>query len=126
LRRPPAAPSGPAASGGHVPDLAWVGAVSSTWPRRRRPRQGKSILAGRCTGAGFWVQLGAFRDRSGAEGLQRRLVEGGHGLPGLVTAAEAALYRVQAGPYASRERARDAAQRVRDALGIVPLIVERR
>jgi rare lipoprotein A len=75
---------------------------------------------------GFWVQLGAFRDRSGAEGLQRRLVEGGHGLPGLVTAADAALYRVQAGPYASRERARDAAQRVRDALGVVPLIVERR
>jgi rare lipoprotein A len=123
----PAAPSGPAASGGHVPALAWVGAVSSD-VATAAPAAAREVDPGLADAParGFWVQLGAFRDRSGAEGLQRRLVEGGHGLPGLVTAADAALYRVQAGPYASGERARDAAQRIRDALGIVPLIVERR
>ncbi|HEY5321487.1 MAG TPA: SPOR domain-containing protein [Caldimonas sp.] len=36
------------------------------------------------------------------------------------------MYRVQAGPYASRADAQGAAARVRDALGLVPVIVERR
>ena len=36
------------------------------------------------------------------------------------------LFRLQAGPYASREEAREGAERVREALQLVPLIVERR
>jgi rare lipoprotein A len=40
--------------------------------------------------------------------------------------ADASLYRVQAGPYASRDDAEGAALRLRTALALVPLIVERR
>ncbi|MBN8489229.1 MAG: SPOR domain-containing protein, partial [Burkholderiales bacterium] len=39
---------------------------------------------------------------------------------------EGALHRLQAGPYPTREEARSAAQRVREALQLVPVLVERR
>jgi len=76
---------------------------------------------------GYWIQLGAFRERLGAELLQRRAAAEIEPLgPLLATFAEAALFRVQAGPYPSRDEARGAAERIRDALGLVPMIVERR
>ena len=76
---------------------------------------------------GYWIQLGAFRERLGAEQLQRRAAAEIEPLaPLLATFAEAALFRVQAGPYPSRDEARGAAERIRDALGLVPVIVERR
>ena len=78
-------------------------------------------------GRGFWVQLGAFRESGGAENFQRRVGAEVEWLaPLLATFGEAALFRVQAGPYASRDEAEGAATRVRSALGIVPLIVDRR
>ena len=76
---------------------------------------------------GFWVQLGAFRESAGAESFQRRVGDEVEWLlPLLATYGDATLYRVQAGPYASRADAQGAAARVRDALGLVPVIVERR
>ncbi|MCE9659787.1 MAG: septal ring lytic transglycosylase RlpA family protein [Burkholderiales bacterium] len=76
---------------------------------------------------GFWVQLGAFREPAGAETFQRRVGAEVEWLaPLLATFGDAALYRVQAGPYPSRDDAQGAAGRVRDALGLVPVIVERR
>ena len=76
---------------------------------------------------GFWVQLGAFRESAGAESFQRRVGDEVEWLvPLLATFGDATLYRVQAGPYASRADAQGAAARVRDALGLVPVIVERR
>ncbi|MEO6364067.1 MAG: septal ring lytic transglycosylase RlpA family protein [Caldimonas sp.] len=76
---------------------------------------------------GFWVQLGAFREQAGADAFQRRAVAEIEPLaPWLATFAEATLFRVQAGPYPSRDEAQGAAQRIREALGLVPLIVERR
>ncbi len=78
---------------------------------------------------GFWIQLGAFRERDGAQSFQRHVGDdndAGWLAPLLATFADAALFRVQAGPYASRDEADGAATRVRSALGIVPLIVERR
>lgn len=75
----------------------------------------------------FWVQLGAFRERQGVEGFQQRLATELDWLaPQMAVFDEAPLYRLQAGPYASREAAQDAAERVRAALQLVPLIVERR
>lgn len=75
---------------------------------------------------GFWVQLGAFRESGGAENFQRRVGADVEWLaPLLATFGDAALFRVQAGPYASRDDAQGAAARVREALGLVPLIVER-
>jgi rare lipoprotein A len=78
---------------------------------------------------GFWVQLGAFRERDGAEGFRRRIgadEDAGWLAPMLAVFAEAALFRVQAGPYPSRDEAEGAALRMRAALAIVPLVVERR
>ena len=76
---------------------------------------------------GFWVQLGAFRQRDGAEGFQQRVVSELDWLsPLLAVFSDAALFRLQAGPYPSRDDARVAAERIRDGLKLVPLIVERR
>ena len=76
---------------------------------------------------GFWVQLGAFRERGGAEGFQRRVAAEADWLsPLLAVFTDTALFRLQAGPYPSRDEARSAAERVREALQLVPLIVERR
>ena len=76
---------------------------------------------------GFWIQLGAFRERSGADLLQRRVADGMEAMaPLLATFASAALYRVQCGPYPSRAEALAAAERIRATLGLGALIVERR
>jgi len=76
---------------------------------------------------GFWVQLGAFRRREGAESFHRRVVADLDWLaPLLGVFADASQYRLQAGPYASRDEASGVAQRVREALRLVPVIVERR
>ena len=78
---------------------------------------------------GFWIQLGAFRERDGAQSFQRHVGadnDAGWLAPMLATFADAALFRVQAGPYASRDEADGVATRVRSSLGIVPMIVERR
>lgn len=77
--------------------------------------------------AAFWVQLGAFRVRDGAESFRRRVVaELGWLAPLLGVVDDAPMFRLQAGPYASRDEARGVAARVRDGLQLVPVIVERR
>ena len=77
--------------------------------------------------AGFWVQLGAFSQREGVDRFQQQVAQS---LPLLAPAlnifSERGTYRLQAGPYASREIARDTADQVRNGLRLVPMIVERR
>ena len=76
---------------------------------------------------GFWIQLGAFRERDGATAFQRRIVgELGWLTPLLAVFGDSAFFRLQAGPYPSRDEARDAAASIRAALQLVPVIVERR
>ncbi|MFT3954381.1 MAG: septal ring lytic transglycosylase RlpA family protein [Piscinibacter sp.] len=76
---------------------------------------------------GYWIQLGAFRQRDGAENFQRRVADELEWLsPLLAVFVDTPLFRLQAGPYASREEARDGAERIRDALQLVPVIVERK
>ena len=76
---------------------------------------------------GFWVQLGAFRARDGAESFQQRVATEMDWLsPLLAVFSDAAMFRLQAGPYPSRDDARGVAERVRDGLKLVPVIVERR
>ncbi|GAA4359426.1 septal ring lytic transglycosylase RlpA family protein [Variovorax defluvii] len=76
---------------------------------------------------GFWVQLGAFSQREGVERFQQQVARG---LPALAASlnvfAERGTYRLQAGPFASRDVARDMAEQVRNGLQIAPMIVERR
>jgi rare lipoprotein A len=76
---------------------------------------------------GFWVQLGAFSVREGAEAFQRRVaVELEWLAPLLGVLEEPKSYRLQAGPYANRDEASEVARRVRQALQLVPVIAERR
>ena len=77
--------------------------------------------------AGFWVQLGAFRAREGAAALQQRtLLEADGVVPGVAVRDEASLYRVQAGPWATRAEAAAAGARLRERLGTEVVLVERR
>ena len=76
---------------------------------------------------GFWLQLGAFAQRDGAVGFAQRVAQqAGWLAPLLAIFNERSLHRLQAGPYASRADAGSAAERLREALQLVPAIVERR
>jgi rare lipoprotein A len=76
---------------------------------------------------GFWVQLGAFSQRDGADRFQQQVARN---MPTLAASlnvfSERGTYRLQSGPYASRELARDTAEQVRNGMQLVPMIVERR
>jgi rare lipoprotein A len=76
---------------------------------------------------GFWLQLGAFRQRDGANQLHRRVQREADWLtPLLGVFADRSLFRVQAGPYPSRDEALGTADRLRATLSLTPLLVERR
>jgi rare lipoprotein A len=75
---------------------------------------------------GFWIQLGAFRLTEGALAFQQRIAAEVDWLePLLMVYRDDTLYRLQAGPFESRPRAQRAAERIRETLKLVPLIVER-
>ena len=112
-----AVPAVPAATAAPGPSVAVVEA---------RPRPGRAPAE---AARGFWVQLGAFREREGAEAFRRRVGAEGESSwlePLLAIFGDSSLYRVQAGPYPSRDEADAVAQRARAALAIVPVVVERR
>ena len=76
---------------------------------------------------GFWVQLGAFRQRIGAETFQKRVEAEMQELgPLLALFGDAGMFRLQAGPYPNRDEAQSVAERLRASLQLVPVIVERR
>jgi rare lipoprotein A len=78
-------------------------------------------------GIGYWIQLGAFKQRDGALDFQRRLIDEQPWLgPLLAVFTDHGLNKLQAGPYTSRDDARSAAERVRTALQLVPTILEKR
>lgn len=77
--------------------------------------------------SGFWVQLGAFSQRDGVERFQHQVARSLPALAGALNVfAERGTYRLQAGPFASRDEARDMAEQVRNGLQLAPMIVERR
>jgi rare lipoprotein A len=119
----PIAPPAPAPSPPRVPP-------ADVTPRPTPVDTGSAEATGRAYTAqaqGFWVQIGAFRERSGAEALQRRIATELDWLaPLLAIFNESMVHRLQAGPYASRSEASSASQRIRQALQVVPVIVERR
>jgi rare lipoprotein A len=75
---------------------------------------------------GFWVQLGAFRQQQGAFALREQMTRELTWLePWLAIFDDSTLYRLQAGPFASRREAQGAAERIRDAARLQPLVVQR-
>ncbi|MDH4062239.1 MAG: septal ring lytic transglycosylase RlpA family protein [Aquincola sp.] len=78
-------------------------------------------------GRGFWLQLGAYREHAGALQLQQQAAESVEGLsPLLAVFSDSTLHRVQAGPFATREEAMRAGDRVREQMLLTPLVIERR
>lgn len=89
------------------------GPASATLPRHSAP--------------GFWVQLGAFSKLDGAEEFRAQLArELDWMAPLLAIFRDARLHRLQAGPYPNRDEARQAAERVRAALALQAVVVERK
>ncbi|MEP7302714.1 MAG: septal ring lytic transglycosylase RlpA family protein [Caldimonas sp.] len=119
----------PAPTAGPAPDVAAASLalpVAAAAGASLAPALAAAAPAATPAARGFWVQLGAFRESSGAESFQRRVGAEVEWLaPFLATIGDATLYRVQAGPYPNRDEALSAAARVRDAIGLVAVIVER-
>jgi rare lipoprotein A len=107
-----------------VTDLAPMAPLSApTAPVTTPPAAAPSSAAA----AGFWVQLGAFRERDGAESLRSQAARGLPSLaPQLRVFSEAGTHRLQAGPFASRNEAGEAVTQLRESLRIAPMVVERR
>ena len=99
----------------------------STPPGPLPPESAAPARAAAKAAPGFWLQLGAFSQRDGALVFQQRVgQQAGWLAPLLAIFNERSLHRLQAGPYASRADANSAAERLRDALSLVPAVVERR
>jgi rare lipoprotein A len=74
--------------------------------------------------AGFYLQLGAFSVRENAERFTERMrVTLAAMDAGLSIVASGGLHRVHAGPYASRDSALAAAERIGQSLGSAPVMV---
>jgi rare lipoprotein A len=105
-----------------------VTTVSETVVVARAPDKPDERSRGDTTaGIGWWIQLGAFKQREGALDFQRRLIDEQPWLaPLLAVFSERGLNKLQAGPYVTRDDARSAAERVRTLLRLVPTLVEKR
>lgn len=75
---------------------------------------------------GHYLQLGAFGNRDNAESLRTRLSrELGELAPKLVVQAAGNLFRVQLGPWPDAAAAQLASARLRESLGMAPVVVQR-
>jgi len=91
------------------------------------PPPQRAELAADAPSPGFWVQIGAFSQAGGASGLRDSAARGVPSLgPQLKVFSERGVYRVQAGPFASREAAQGTAEQLRASLQLSPMVVERR
>lgn len=117
----PAAPASPAAPDATLPGSAAAPGVSPP------SAAGAAASASSAIAAGVWMQLGAFRERDGAQTLLARVAASQPELAGrLRIVEEAGAHKVQVGPYATRDAAQAAVGPLRGALGLSPFAVERR
>jgi rare lipoprotein A len=103
--------------------MALVASSASAMP----PTSTSSTAADMAPATGFWLQLGAFRQRDGAVQLQQRVQRDSQALAPRVTVFEDhATFRVQTGPFGSRAEALAVADELRRLLQLAPLLLERR
>ena len=110
-----------------VSETVVAGPVLASASPDKTDRPDEHARADTTAGIGWWLQLGAFRQRDGALEFQRKLIDEQPWLaPLLAVFSDRGLNKLQAGPYTSRDEARSAADKVRTALRLVPTIVEKR
>ncbi|BEP38015.1 septal ring lytic transglycosylase RlpA family protein [Variovorax sp. V59] len=110
-----------------VTDLPPLAPPTAPPPAPAAASQGAAPSSPSAAAAGFWVQLGAFRERDGAESLRSQAARGLPTLaPQLRVFSEAGTHRLQAGPFTSRSEAGEAVTQLRESLRIAPMVVERR
>lgn len=91
---------------------------------RARPDAPDDGLAVPTPAAGWWLQLGAFRDREGALQLQRLLQREAPWLAARLALQEDSDWvRVRAGPWTRREEAETAGAQLADALPLQGLVI---
>lgn len=121
---PPSIAPGPPPSPQPAMEPVTVATVPAGPAPEPAPEQARAHTA---AASGYWLQLGAFGKGSGAYSFQQKVAAELDWLaPLLAVFAEGGMHRLQAGPYATREQAREVGERVRTALALVPVIVERR
>lgn len=122
---PPEVPTGAIVSVALTPPPTASDAADSTAPPADDESRAPRPIA--MAASGFWLQLGAFRERDGALDFQRKVERELDWLaPSLAVFTDHDLHRLQAGPYRTRADASGAAERLRAELQLVPMIVERR
>jgi rare lipoprotein A len=114
---------------GRVIDLSYAAALRLGYIQAGHAEvELESILPGepQKQAAALYVQLGAFSTRENAESLRARVAQE---LAWLKDAAQVLLagnlWRLQVGPYGSRDDARSVAQRIEAQLNLKPLVVVR-
>ncbi|AIY43840.1 Rare lipoprotein A precursor [Collimonas arenae] len=76
--------------------------------------------------AGFYVQFGAYSQQANADGARTRLMQELNGVVNsLSSVAVNGLYRLYAGPYASRSDADSVLQQIRQRTSVNPIVVQR-
>ena len=90
-------------------------------------KEGATARAYTPAAKGFWIQLAALGRLDGVDRLQQRVAaEVASLLPLLAVFHEAPYFKLQVGPYGSRDEAVAAAQQASDALQLTPMVIERR
>ncbi|PXW96595.1 rare lipoprotein A [Sphaerotilus hippei] len=83
--------------------------------------------AGTTAARGWWLQLGAFNNHEGAAKFHRQVADVVHWLDPLMTLfKDQSLHKLQAGPFGSRDEAQRFSARLREAIQLSPVLVERR
>ncbi|HYD97494.1 MAG TPA: septal ring lytic transglycosylase RlpA family protein [Noviherbaspirillum sp.] len=116
-----------------VPGTAMVTPVSLAGPEAPRPlaplpaAQPAAAPAGAAApGQGFYLQLGAFGQRANAEAIRNRVLQSGAvSLPAMEIVESKPYFRLYSGPFATREEAAAAAQRLQQSGPYKPMIVQR-
>jgi rare lipoprotein A len=123
----PVAPGTAQAAGVALAEVPQPTVSGTAAPGRQASPVAERARALTAAAAGFWLQLGAFTKGDGATSFQQRVAQELDWLSPLLTVfAEGGVHRLQAGPYPTRDQAREVAERVRAALQLVPVVVERR
>ncbi|MFP5404858.1 MAG: SPOR domain-containing protein, partial [Gammaproteobacteria bacterium] len=126
-----AATSGAATPGAATPGAAQPGAgsaapapLAAARPAANSPGSSAALVP--VLDRAFWLQLGAFGSPGNAHAARERLLRQmtGLGAP-LDVVADSGLYKLQAGPWPTREAALAAGERVRATTGLQPFAMER-